>query len=79
MSPGAIQDNFARKQLKNFRLSIRGRVDNGILSDTNDEELWAIGQHHGLATPLLDWSLAPYVALFFAFEPLAKLPRRAVL
>lgn len=67
MSPGAIQEDIARKQLRNFRLSIRGRVDNGVLMETDDEELWAIGQHHGLATPLLDWSLAPYVSLFFAF------------
>ncbi|BBM01472.1 FRG domain-containing protein [Microbulbifer sp. GL-2] len=67
MSPGAIQEDIAKKQLRNFRLSIRGRVHNSILTDTDDEELWAIGQHHGLATPLLDWSLAPYVALFFAF------------
>ncbi|WP_415905568.1 FRG domain-containing protein [Neptuniibacter sp. QD48_55] len=67
MSPGAIQEDIARKQLRNFRLSIRGRVDNAVLSESDDEELWAIGQHHGLATPLLDWSLAPYVSLFFAF------------
>lgn len=65
--PGAIQHEIAKKQLRNFRLSIRGRVENTVLSETKEEELWAIGQHHGLATPLLDWTRAPYVALFFSF------------
>ena len=63
---GAVPGQHQEDLLAQFRLAMRGR---GLdCSKLDDEELWAFGQHHGLRTPLIDWTKSPYVALFFAFD-----------
>ena len=62
---GAIPVEMSDRMLKKFKLAMRGR---GIdLSETPENEVWAYGQHYGLATPMVDWTDSPFVALFFAF------------
>lgn len=61
-----IDRTLAERQLNQFKYSIRGRVES--ISSKEDLDVWAIGQHFGLMTPLLDWSRSPYVSMFFAFE-----------
>ena len=59
-----IQDRL----LYEFRLATRGRLNQDRNKIESSDEWWAIGQHYGLATPLLDWTWSPYVAAFFAFH-----------
>ena len=55
-----------KKHLDNFKEAMNKCHPNVLPPD--DIGIWALGQHYGLKTPLIDWTLSPYIAAYFAFE-----------
>ena len=59
------RDEKLKHHLDNFKEAMNKKYPN-VLSQ-NEVDIWAFGQHYGLWTPLLDWTLSPYIAAYFAF------------
>lgn len=64
------------RYLKNLKLGSGGRGELNSENPESDDDWWAAGLHYGQVTPLLEWTISPFIAAYFAFCKDGNQPER---
>jgi hypothetical protein len=76
-----IWDNNFYRSSRDWYLEAFKTASSGLRGpnpkELSPDQWWALGRHHGLITPLLDWTEKPYMAAFFALTDLYSQMRKS--
>jgi len=62
-----FDNNDSLRHLKRFKIGTGGRGGLNLENMESDDDWWAAGLHNGPVTPLLEWTISPFIAAYFAF------------